>query len=644
MIIDNLTINDFKNYSGFNTFNFSVTKDKNIILVGGYNGSGKTTLSEAIRLCLYGNRVNGHPLSDSKYQEYLQEVWCNNSKNIFGFSISMRLILDEENPPIVVNITRSFKKNRVKIEESLILKKNDSEIELIDKNYWEYYVEKLIPPNVSRYFFFDGEHVRDAISSSGSKEYLTSAINDLSGVTELLNLNKDLLEVRKKIFSKSSKITCIKRMKELSSKIEDYKKLNLDLGLEIDAHLNKISDLKSKKDDLDQLLNRASGVKESKSIKLNNKLVVANQQYDETNQEFVDFCYNKLPYRIAESNLKNTINRAKNENFASINKYSIELLNNLKKSSVDGITSVVSKNEIEVIDKIINHISKYGSYDDSIILDLTLPRISRMESMVVSYNEVNDFIDKMKIRESEAIIMKDIKAEISKFNDETVDDLINELKNITEQIEFEESECDRIMSIQDFNTSQIEHLRNEVKSEERKTLLSNVDRSALENIDLIEISINKRISLLQAKASSVLVKGINEIYPLLTNKKDMVKEIKLTDSFDIELSDYKEQTINTSTISEGEKGILMYSIIYGLHKISNSHFPLIIDSPLGRMDSLHVKNLVNKFYPTAAEQVIILSHDREITGDCRNMLRNSLSHEYLISKDSNPKVISGYFE
>ena len=43
--------------------------------------------------------------------------------------------------------------------------------------------------------------------------------------------------------------------------------------------------------------------------------------------------------------------------------------------------------------------------------------------------------------------------------------------------------------------------------------------------------------------------------------------------------------------------------------------PIIIDTPLSRLDSAHRDNIVNNYFPNAGEQVIILSTDTEIDKD-----------------------------
>ena len=180
MIINKLTICNIRNYIGQTNVDLSVKGKKNLILFGGLNGAGKTTFADSIRLCLYGHSFYGKIMSDTKYQEFLAD-FCTNTKDITEAFIEMNITIDEENPPITMDIKRQFQKNTHGFIEKLTLKKGGSSIELIDENYWSYYIEKLIPPNVSRYFFFDGENVKAIIASDNSSKYLLYAIKNLSG-------------------------------------------------------------------------------------------------------------------------------------------------------------------------------------------------------------------------------------------------------------------------------------------------------------------------------------------------------------------------------------------------------------------------------------------------------------------------------
>ena len=102
--------------------------------------------------------------------------------------------------------------------------------------------------------------------------------------------------------------------------------------------------------------------------------------------------------------------------------------------------------------------------------------------------------------------------------------------------------------------------------------------------------------------------------------------------------------LKINNLSEGEKSILMYSVVYGLHSLSTLKFPMIIDSPIGRMDSIHSDNLATKLYPIASDQLILLSHNREIVSTLHDKLRTSIANEYLITKYGQPKITTGYFD
>ena len=137
MIIKELTISNFKNYSGSNTFNFSNSIDlledsdsinlsKNIILIGGLNGSGKTSFVEAIRLCLYGNKINGKPMTKNEYQNYLNDVYAKNGVGEKSFYVSLKILIDGHRD---THIERKFTYQSEEFVEELILKKDDSNLE-----------------------------------------------------------------------------------------------------------------------------------------------------------------------------------------------------------------------------------------------------------------------------------------------------------------------------------------------------------------------------------------------------------------------------------------------------------------------------------------------------------------------------------
>ena len=101
-------------------------------------------------------------------------------------------------------------------------------------------------------------------------------------------------------------------------------------------------------------------------------------------------------------------------------------------------------------------------------------------------------------------------------------------------------------------------------------------------------------------------------------------------------------------LSAGEKQLLAISFLWGLARVSGRNLPIAIDTPLGRLDSSHRSNLVERYFPTASHQVILLSTDTEITEEHVKKLRTQdvIAREYLLrysSTDKGTTIENGYF-
>ena len=86
-------------------------------------------------------------------------------------------------------------------------------------------------------------------------------------------------------------------------------------------------------------------------------------------------------------------------------------------------------------------------------------------------------------------------------------------------------------------------------------------------------------------------------------------------------------------------------MLWGLAKAAARPLPAVIDTPLGRLDSSHRENLIERYFPDASHQVILLSTDEEIYGDYYQKLKPFISRSYTITYDDHSrgsKAIPGY--
>lgn len=647
MIIDRLLIRNFKNYSDENIFDWTMSDDRNVILIGGMNGAGKTTISEAIRLCLYGHKMSGIPMSESKYQRYINTIWSKTRRNE-PIIISMDVTLDAENPPIRMTVSRTFKNVRGKIVEDLSLTKDGKDVELIDKNYWEYYVSKILPPHLTRYFFFDGEMVRDTIASDNSSEYLFNAIKDLTGVSKLEVLKTDLFEVRKRISHTNIKPSVGKKIRNLEGRIEkilsEVESLNVDRQTCLDTKVALID----KKHELEDEFNRALGIKEDIIKDLKRTIDQNKQRLNELNDFIHEFVYTSYPRIICKNVLESTLSVAKEENDINMSNlnggYIKERFTKLK-ASLGGLSlsKDVLRSIFDAIDTELKEVESMGSDFRTPIIDLTYNQIDSMRSETYSEDDVSLFINRLRERENVSRTIAKMEKEVRTHSDESAADMSTDIATVDENISSLNNKLIEFDALIKSKTEEVESIRKEIYEEEKSLVLTARDNTALKVIDEVVSDIDLRIEVQLTNRVHELEEDINQMYNSLKNKKDMVKHIYIMPDYSLRLSGFDDSTVPVEFISEGEKGVLMYSVMYGLLNISESKLPLIIDSPLGRMDSDHVNNLITKLYPVFGNQVIILSHDREITSSSLHLLDSVLAKTYLL-KNTYPKINPGYFE
>ena len=133
----------------------------------------------------------------------------------------------------------------------------------------------------------------------------------------------------------------------------------------------------------------------------------------------------------------------------------------------------------------------------------------------------------------------------------------------------------------------------------------------------------------------------------LARKDDIVATASIDPRhFTVKLTNEEGGEIEKSQLSAGEKQIYAIAMLEALARTSGRRLPVVIDTPLGRLDSHHRANLVSDYFPTASHQVILLSTDTEVDESFYRKLSPYISHAFEIHYDEQERsanVREGYF-
>ena len=102
------------------------------------------------------------------------------------------------------------------------------------------------------------------------------------------------------------------------------------------------------------------------------------------------------------------------------------------------------------------------------------------------------------------------------------------------------------------------------------------------------------------------------------------------DSFDIALVGAEGVEIPKEALSAGERQIFAISMLWALGKTSGRDLPMIIDTPLSRLDRAHRKSLMRDYVPEASRQIILLCTDSELTPDLDKLISPFVARRYEI--------------
>ena len=135
---------------------------------------------------------------------------------------------------------------------------------------------------------------------------------------------------------------------------------------------------------------------------------------------------------------------------------------------------------------------------------------------------------------------------------------------------------------------------------------------------------------------------ITESFRFLLRKQTMVERIHIDPStFAITLYNEAGHALPKERLSEGEKQIFAISVLWGLARASAHPLPAIIDTPMARLDAAHRRHLVERYFPHASHQVLILSTDTEVDRHYYQALQPHIARAYHLCYDEDTRATHG---
>lgn len=661
MLIKQLVLRNFRVFNGTHTIDLAPRKRQQevttrpIVLFGGLNGAGKTSILSAIRLALYGRLAFGSAMQQQEYVEQLGSLVHNGmhtAERPDEAAVELTFTYNQNGHETEFTVTRSWKKGK---KDRLSLQQDGQPRNELSYDQCQGFLNELIPHGVADLFFFDGEKIAE-LAEDESGNILRTAVRRLLGLDLIAKLQNDLMIFVKRQQTSQLAGSQQQQVAELETQIKEFKCQTEKLLEEAGFVNSRIEFLSNDIIRHEALLNAQGGAFAQTKAQEKLKVETLLKEKERLEKALRQECDGSLPYALAPNTLSRLLEKLADEaqikQAKSFEKELEQFLAQLQKDIAFRASSESSTKKIAA-EVITENLTAYvaAKPKGDLLFDIS-ERETGMLQHAVKQDSLGAFKRFDKYRNQLADIEQQLEqaaANIARApEDDQLMDLFTKLRDLDHQREKQRQKYRLLLEkakqtkqLQLDYVRQVQKLHDITRSQHG---FSSALKNAQETIRLLDYYSDV---LTQARVKK-LSSNFEIAYHKLARKEDLQLNAHINpQTFDVELVDENGSVINRKLLSAGEKQIYAIAILEALAKTSGRDFPVIIDTPLGRLDSQHRDKLINHYFPEASHQVVLLSTDTEV--DERyfvDRLRDDISHSYEIVFNAYTKSSAlkpGYF-
>jgi DNA sulfur modification protein DndD len=636
--INNLKIENFGPYKQRQEINLAVSPSRPIILVKALNGSGKTTLLGALQVCLYGHRAM-HLGRRSQFDQYVTSLLRADATGPATLEVSLSVQTGAAEREM--RVAREYGRKGTAVTEKLTVWVNGV-VDPAAAEGWDDFIESILPAELLQLFFFDGEKIESLANPERLPDLLRRATEVFLGIGGIDAAVGDLRAAERRILLKN---------RGDGDEFAKARTSMTDLEAQCDelrGELQLVTQTRGKaQNDLDQAqLALSRYVEQSKRSGLMSFEAAANLKArvadatEESKQARTDLAnllsdpfvpiawVSKLwsRYRETWSEEHHAADRVRLAK--ELKDHDSRVLAQLKspdaRGALEEIRAVMREDLSRFSGRSRPPVFIQGA-DPTIVEDRVNASLKAIRGGLASIDGARRSLD-------------DAELQIRSLpTDDELGALVSGLSDRTKRVADAEASLGQSSIRIDELQSHISHL--EMKVNAARTRLSGEFRDRLMEAKAIEAAMRAK-QVLTAFKEKLLASKAAWLSDMITSEfRRLMRKKRLVSRVDVDPATYRvtirsgASELPMDRLSAGERQLLATSILSALIKERKGRFPVVVDTPLARLDGEHRQSLVRHFFATVSHQVLVLSTDEEVAGETYDTLKSAMSSEYLLQFD-----------
>lgn len=579
MILERVALRDFGVYRGRHVVELSPpSPDRPVISIGGPNGAGKTAFFDAVQLALFGKMAGPSRCSGLRYEDVLRRAISRGVDAKDGAALEVELRRVVEGRPELVAVRRSWSVREEYVRERVEVRRNGA-LDPLLSDAWAEHVEELMPARVSRLFFFGGEKLESLADVERSAEALRTAIHGLLGVDLVDQLLADLLVIERR---KRTEHRCVAErgaVEAMAVEVQRLEEQRTRLVEEREAARPKLDQAQIALRDAEERFEAGGGDVVARRAELEVTRAALDEELRRVEKELRALAEGAAPLLLVMDLLTRVAADGDAEPaLASVHEdLATELPARLRR-------------DLDDADRLLRAL---GAVDRRLA---SVPQADAMETLATARAAARE--DVARAEHALRRIDEDL-ARVTRAHERELGAYSRKLKEAVEE-QSEVEAASRILACS-------ERVRETMKRFRRAVL-------------------DERVRRIEA----LVLEG----FRALVRKPALVTELRVDPrTFTIKLQGADRRELSPERLGAGERQLLAVAILWGIGRASGRALPVVIDSPLGRLDSVHRDRLVERYLPNAGRQVILLSTGDDLDARQAAKLQPHVGRSYVIRHD-----------
>jgi DNA sulfur modification protein DndD len=655
MILDTIILENFGAYGGRQEAVLTPEDGKPVILFGGMNGGGKTTLLDAVQLAFYGPKARLSNRGRS-YRDYLRDSIHRGSDPGEGASVTLRFRRVAEGETRHFELYRYWREGVKGIEETVRVLCN-GKLDDVFTEHWDEIIETYLPSGIAHLFFFDGEQIKELAEGGHAAEILGAAIHSLLGLDLLDRLESDLKVFERRKKAEGLDPEAARELHQARGELQQIESEQEKVAIQEGVLVNQAGRLGKELRAKEEQFRAEGGELYLRRKELEAELAQLKTWKTATEAQLRELVAGPLPFLLVDSLLGEVEQQARRETEI---RRARTLQDALAVRDREVLATLEMENgDAEPIRKLARILEadreqRIGLAQEPLILDAEdglSARLAHFRAVVLpqAKEQAHGLVEKLAGLEE-----KIARLEIEKDRVPTAD-----------RIEVIQRELDAARSAHEAKLAELEAVRVRKQALERQRAAADARLDKLGEHDLnarfaeddrqrmlthsrrVRETLGRfRARVVRRHVASMEVLMLESFRKLL-RKTELVTGLTINpETFEATLAGRDGKALPFDRLSAGERQLLATSLLWGLARASGRPVPTIIDTPLSRLDSSHRRHLIERYFPCASHQVILLSTDEEIIGHYYEALKPFISRTYLIAHNEESRqtcLKSGYF-